>query len=198
MALRQAAWSLLRAGVASDSTTAGSTLPTETPTYHTVVDCFSEDCDPLGLPRHTLFFLFPFSSSKHTQTFHCARHGKNTDCAAATLNAFAAFAILSLALAQVATMLRKRIWLTWKFFLTTFLFVQLALLLAQQLFFRSPVWTFVLFFLKMVVLLFILYFFAQYYFRVTCHSDELGPFAFFPFPILLFSPHTLQRDTHMW
>lgn len=95
-------------------------------------------------------------------------------------------------------MLRKRIWLTWKFFLTAFLFVQLALLLAQQLFFRSPVWTFVLFFLKMVVLLFILYFFAQYYFRVTCHSDELGPFAFFPFPILLFSPHTLQRDTHMW
>lgn len=98
-----------------------------------------------------------------------------------TLNALVAFAVLALALAQVATMLHKRIWLTWKFFLTAFLFVQLALLLAQQLFFHSPVWTFVVFFLKMIVLLFVLYFFAQYYFRVTSHSDELSPFVA-PFP----------------
>lgn len=116
-----------------------------------------------------------------------------------TLNALVAFAVLALALAQVATMLHKRIWLTWKFFLTAFLFVQLALLLAQQLFFHSPVWTFVVFFLKMIVLLFVLYFFAQYYFRVTSHSDELSPFVtpiIHPVPPPLFLTHVSSLNTN--
>lgn len=173
-------WFLSRASAVPDvplsSAVGGSTLPGATRTYHAVIDCFSEDCNPLG--ESPLFSLFPpFPHPSFLTLCVCDTCTLPTDCAAVTLNAFVAFAVLALALAQVVTMLHKRIWLTWKFFLTAFLFVQIALLLAQQLFFHSPVWTFVVFFLKMIVLLFVLYFFAQYYFRVTSHSDELGPFV---------------------
>ena len=200
--LRQPVWSLQRAGAAADgapsSVAGGSTLPGAARSYHAVIDCFSEDCNPLGefgsspffSPAYPRFFSLFFPPSP--QLSHpCA---PATDCAAVTLNALVAFAVLALALAQVATMLHKRIWLTWKFFLTAFLFVQLALLLAQQLFFHSPVWTFVIFFLKMIVLLFVLYFFAQYYFRVTSHSDELSPFV----PPPSFLSHLPFPHTHLF
>ena len=103
------------------------------------------------------------------------------------------FVLLVLVLAQMAVMVKKRICCTWKFQLALFLLSQLVLLFLRQICLGAYLWTYVIAILRLLSFICVLYFFAQYFYRVVGHSDRLNPFVHQPH-----SRASAHKSKHVW